>query len=167
MRHFEVYIDSRGYGQVRAKGETWPCGNEPILYAHFLTLSHAGGASIPQFGSGKAPVFRPDQLLYIGERRTLSNYYDGFKQNGYNWLAAIPDSMICSVYWPLEPEFSVDNDRKTLEAMVYNDLFQRYQMMPDVLRYNGGMQFTRARSHHLMILKRKYQILADFTDLGI
>lgn len=42
-----------------------------------------------------------------------------------------------------------------------------YQMQPLVLRFNGGMQFTRAQTHNLQVLRKKYEILADLTRLGV
>ena len=96
-----------------------------------------------------------------------SNLRVGFKQNGYSWLTQLPHSVICSVYWRLPDIFSSDNERKTLEAMIHADIFQRYQMQPLVLRFNGGMQFTRAQTNNLQVLRKKYEILADLTRLGI
>lgn len=167
MKHFEVYINAAGYGQTSLGVAQWPAGDGPIFYAHFLAVPSGAKREAPRFGPGPLPAFGPEQLLYVGERSMERNLRVGFKQNGYAWLTQLPNSVICAAYWRLPDLFKSDNERKTLEAMIHADIFQRYQMQPLVLRFNGGMQFTRAQTHNLQVLRKKYEILADLTRLGV
>lgn len=71
----------------------WPVKSDPIIYCHFLLsneqlkiFSKAKETTIEDIDI-EIEAFKPEQLLYIGERRALSALQSGIRN--YNWLFSL------------------------------------------------------------------------------
>ena len=142
----------------------WPRYPKPIVYFHFLLEED----QVDEFKMnpnmpGLISRFRPDQLVYVGERVTAINLKQGIRR--YHWLDEIDNwinggvemrhmmthifPLESSVFGEQEPHRDLGMPRKTLESLVYFNLIERFDRSNhsdaknQYLRCNRGFQFTR------------------------
>lgn len=123
------------------QGHSWPDGELPIIYFYFWLEN----------GASKRPkVFTADQLFYVGERTTASQFYRGWRppiKNGkderYRWLPKAQNRRVYAVAYelPSRSGYHRTHKRRSLEYFVAKELIDRYAKDTAIFAYNGRFDF--------------------------
>jgi len=127
---------------------TWPSGENAIIYFYFL-LDESGD---------RLSVFRPDDLIYMGERAVVSNFKNGWvipertqdKDFRYPWMHhyqgrrfrvvayELPASgkYTCELHDKLHPVCKAK--RRSVECFVMLDLLKRHGARTEIFRHAKG-----------------------------
>ena len=129
------------FGQPLAE-RSWPNGDGPIIYLYFwLNRNPANPVARVQTTKDKRTAFSPPDLFYIGERKKLSNFANGWVpippgkrvyredyDSRYHWLPSAQNRQIFAVIFGLTAgrKYGLTEKRRSLEFLVAKDIRERY-----------------------------------------
>lgn len=134
---------SRGYIGRLIGSSDWPKGPAPIVYL-YLWMNRDPAKQLAKVGTpgDLLRAFKPQDLFYVGERKSLSNFKNGWLpgipdkrkhdrsgDSRYHWLGFAHRRQIYAVIYklPSNPDYKIDQKRRSLEYLVANDFLDRYK----------------------------------------